>query len=263
MKNKIATNRILSLFEKKPKNILSIYYTAGFPKLESTVNIAQYLQEGGADMIEIGIPFSDPVADGQTIQASNKTALDNGMTLKLLFEQLSTLRSKVTIPVILMGYINPVIQYGVEKFCMQCEACGVDGLILPDLPIDVYLREYKALFNQYGLKNTFLITPQTAEARIRQIDEGSDGFIYMVSSASTTGAKNAFGEEQREYFTRIQQMKLKSPTLVGFGISNHSTFNEASSFSQGAIIGSAFINLIGESTNLKKDINTFIQNIRG
>lgn len=263
MKNEIATNRITSLFEKKSKNILSIYYTAGFPKLESTVDMAQYLQEGGADMIEIGIPFSDPVADGPTIQASNKTALDNGMTLKLLFEQLSTLRQKVTIPVILMGYINPVIQYGVEKFCMQCEACGIDGLILPDLPIDVYLNEYKALFNQYDLKNTFLITPQTTESRIRQIDEGSDGFIYMVSSASTTGAKNAFGEEQREYFERIQSMKLKSPTLVGFGISNHSTFSEASSFSQGAIIGSAFINLIGKSTNLKEDINTFIQNIRG
>ncbi|MTI21122.1 tryptophan synthase subunit alpha [Fulvivirga sp. RKSG066] len=256
-------NRITKLFNEKEKDVLSIYYTAGFPMLESTLEIAQHIEEGGADMIEIGIPFSDPVADGPTIQESNKQALDNGMTLKLLFEQLSSLREQVNIPVILMGYINPVLQFGFEDFCKKCEECGVDGLIFPDLPISVYENEYKAICEQYGLKNTFLITPQTSEQRIRQIDENSDGFIYMVSSASTTGAKTQVESEQESYFQRIKDMQLKSPTLVGFGISNHETFKAASKNSRGAIIGSAFINVLSQNADLKNDIKNFINQVKG
>jgi len=256
-------NRIDKLFKDKGTDILSIYFTAGFPKVDKTVEIAQYLDDAGADMIEIGIPFSDPVADGPTIQASNKKALDNGMTLELLFEQLSVLRDKVSIPVILMGYVNPVLQYGIERFCQNCKRCGIDGLILPDLPIDVYINEFKPICGASDLKNTFLITPQTSEERIRQIDQNSDGFIYMVSSASTTGAKDQFSNGQETYFQRVKGMQLKSPTLVGFGVSNNETFKVSSKHSNGAIIGSAFINVLSESKDLKTDINQFIKQVRG
>jgi len=255
-------NRIDKLFKEKEGRILSIYFTAGFPELKDTLGIAEKLENAGADMIEIGIPFSDPIADGPTIQESNKKALDNGMTINLLFEQLEKLRETVSIPVILMGYINPVLQYGFEQFCKKCEACGIDGLILPDLPIDVYASEYKDTCEKYGLHNVFLITPQTSEKRIRQIDNETHGFIYMVSSASTTGAQDSFGDKQTTYFKRIKQMKLSNPTLVGFGISNSQTFMSACENSNGAIIGSAFIKLLASSKDLTKDINSFIKEIK-
>lgn len=261
--NTKVINRINELFELKKSAILSVYYTAGFPRLHDTLNIARYLEAAGADLIEIGIPFSDPVADGPTIQHSNKKALDNGMTLKLLFDQLEELRKHVQIPVILMGYINPVIQFGVENFCKACEKSGVDGLILPDLPIKEYVADYKNMFEAYGLKNVFLITPQTTELRIREIDEHSDAFIYMVSSASTTGAKTHVVQDQVKYFQRVNSMKLKNPTLVGFGISNRETFQTAVQYSSGAIIGSAFINLLDKSANLEEDIKSFVREIKG
>lgn len=256
-------NRIEQLFEKRKGRILSVYFTAGFPKLNDTLPIMRYLQEAGADIIEVGIPFSDPVADGPTIQESNKQALDNGITLKMLFHQLATMRKEITVPVILMGYINPVIQYGVEAFCRSCKEVGVDGVILPDLPMQEYLDEYKTTFESYGILNIFLITPQTADSRIKVIDGNSNGFIYMVSSASTTGAKGGITDEQIRYFSRIQAMKLKNPTLIGFGISDNETFEQACSHASGAIIGSAFINVLRNAKDLKSDISAFIKSVKG
>lgn len=255
-------NRIINLFTDKKHNILSVFYTAGFPKLNDTIKIAQYLEEGGADIIEIGVPFSDPVADGPTIQESNKVALDNGMNLHLLLDQVKEIRKTVTIPIILMGYINPVMQYGIEKFCEDASAAGVDGLILPDLPMDEYLNGYKDLFETHGLSNTFLISPTTSEQRIRRIDSVTNGFIYAVSASSTTGAKGDFTKEQVDYFKKLKSMKLTNPILIGFGISNHATFSTASSYGSGAIVGSAFINLIKDSSNLKEDINRFVKSLK-
>ncbi|MEC7262216.1 MAG: tryptophan synthase subunit alpha [Bacteroidota bacterium] len=233
-------NRIKQKLQED-KKILSIYFTAGYPKLDDTVKIIQDLEQNGVDLIEIGLPFSDPLADGPTIQASSTAALKNGMTTALLFEQLKDIRKTVSIPLILMGYFNPVLQYGVEAFCQKCEEIGIDGLILPDLPLDVYQKEYETLFKKHGLINVFLITPQTSDTRIRAIDDASEGFIYMVSSASTTGTKEGFGTEQSTYFERIAAMDLKNPQIVGFGISNAQTFQQATLHTKGAIIGSAFI----------------------
>ncbi|MEM7106930.1 MAG: tryptophan synthase subunit alpha [Bacteroidota bacterium] len=255
-------NRINQLFENKQERILSVYYSAGFPALDDTLHVAVELEKAGADMIEIGIPFSDPIADGPTIQQSNKAALDNGMTLELLFQQIKVLREQVSVPVLLMGYVNPVLQYGVDKFCASCKEAGVDGLILPDLPMFEFLVEYQSKFDQYGLKNIFLITPQTSDERIRQVDEHSNSFIYMVSTSSTTGAKDSFGDEQAVYFERVKSLDLVNPTLVGFGISNKATFEQACAHSNGAIIGSAFIKLIGSSSDLKSDIHQFVKNIK-
>ena len=255
-------NRIGSLFATKGQNVLSVYYSAGFPHLGDTMNIARWLQEAGADMIEIGMPFSDPIADGPTIQDSNKKALDNGMSIRLLFDQLASLRQEVDIPVILMGYFNPIVQYGVEAFCAKCEEVGIDGLILPDLPMSEYLEEYQDIFERHGLFNIFLITPQTREARIREIDRHSKGFIYMVSSASVTGARSNISEEQTAYFDRVNGMKLKNPTLIGFGISNKETFGQACRHAAGAIIGSAFIKILDSSRNLEKDIKSYIASIK-
>jgi tryptophan synthase alpha chain len=255
-------NRIEKLFEEKKGNILSIYFTAGYPALTDTVNIVKYLEEAGADLVEIGIPFSDPVADGPTIQASNQQALENGMTMKLLFEQLSEIRNEVKLPIILMGYLNPVIQFGIENFCRKCEQCGIDGMILPDLPLQEYLDEYKGLFESFGLLNTFLISPQTSLERIKLIDESTKGFIYMVSSAAITGAKKGISEEQVHYFKRMKSMNLKNPTLVGFGISDHESFSKASEYSSGAIIGSAFINLLKNSQDMKEEITGFVRMIK-
>lgn len=258
-----TANRLESLFASK-SNILNIYFTAGFPQLNDTVRIIKALTRAGVDMIEIGMPFSDPLADGPTIQQSSQQALNNGMTLRLLFEQLSNIRQYTDVPLLLMGYLNPVIQFGVENFCRAAQAVGIDGLILPDLPMHEYLSEYKPIFEHYGLSNIFLMTPQTAEARIRQIDELSqNGFIYMVSAASTTGAKQGFSDEQRSYFERIAAMQLKSPRLIGFGISDKATFAEACRYAHGAIIGSAFINLLGKSTDLEADIAHFVVSLRG
>ena len=200
---------------RESKKLLSIYFTAGYPNLNDTVTIIQDLEESGVDMIEIGLPFSDPLADGPTIQASSTQALKNGMTTTLLFEQLKDIRNTVTIPLIIMGYFNPILQYGVEAFCEKCQEIGIDGLIIPDLPVEVYHEEYKAIFDKYGIINVFLITPQTSDERIKYIDSISNGFIYMVSSSSTTGAKVGFGEEQTNYFKRIANMNLNNPQIVG------------------------------------------------
>ena len=251
-------NRINQKLQEN-KKIVSIYFTAGFPLLEDTVSIIEKLQRAGVDMIEIGLPFSDPLADGPTIQGSSTIALKNGMTTHKLFEQLKDIRKTVSIPLIIMGYFNPVLQYGVETFCAKCAETGIDGLIIPDLPVDVYNEEYRTIFERYGLVNIFLITPQTSEERIRYIDSVSNGFIYMVSSASTTGAKSGFGTEQTDYFKRIANMQLKNQQIVGFGISNKETFEQATQFTKGAIIGSAFIKHLSQYG--VQNINEFITEI--
>ncbi len=252
-------NRI-KLKLQENKKLLSIYFTAGFPKLNDTVDILHALQESGVDMVEIGLPFSDPLADGPTIQESSTQALHNGMTSDKLFDQLKDIRKTIHIPLVIMGYFNPMMQYGVEKFCQKCQEIGIDGLIIPDLPVDVYEENYKSLFDRYGLANIFLITPQTSEQRIRFIDSVSDGFIYMVSSASVTGAKGSFGEVQKQYFERIASMNLKNPQIVGFGISNRETYQQATTFAKGAIIGSAFIKFLKENDLV--EIGTFVNAIR-
>ena len=226
---------------QEDKKLLSIYFTAGYPNIDDTVSIIQGLEKNGVDMIEIGLPFSDPLADGPTIQASSTQALKNGMTTEVLFKQLKDIRKLVTIPLIIMGYFNPMLQYGVEGFCKKCKEIGIDGLIIPDLPVDVYHDDYKATFDKYGLINVLLITPQTSDQRIRYIDSISNGFIYMVSSASTTGTQTGFGDEQTQYFKRIAKMNLKNPQIIGFGISNNETFTQATKYAKGAIIGSAFV----------------------
>lgn len=257
-------NRITELLKRKNKDLLSVFYTAGFPELDSTVPIARFLDEAGADIIEIGIPFSDPVADGPTIQQSNKAALHNGMNLKLLLEQVREIRkTKTGIPVILMGYFNPVMQYGVEKFAEDASLAGVDGVIIPDMPLEEYDEHYKNIFTRTDLSNTFLVSPTTSEERIRKIDAASCGFIYAVSASSTTGARENFTEDQITYFKRLKNMKLKNPFLIGFGISNHETFMTASRYGNGAIIGSAFIHLLRDSKDHQKDISRFIQSLRG
>jgi tryptophan synthase alpha chain len=244
---------------KEDQKLLSIYFTAGYPNTDDTVTIIQNLEKSGVGMIEIGLPFSDPLADGPTIQASSTEALKNGMTSELLFEQLKDIRKTVSIPLIIMGYFNPMFQYGVEAFCKKCQEIGIDGLIIPDLPVDVYHDNYKAIFEKYGLRNVLLITPHTSDGRIRYIDSVSDGFIYMVSSASTTGAKVGFGDTQTEYFERIANMNLKNPQIVGFGISNNETFTQATKYAKGAIIGSAFVKHV---TNEGVDtIDSFVNSI--
>lgn len=252
-------NRINQKLQEN-KKLLSIYFTAGFPNLNDTVEILENLEKSGVDMVEIGLPFSDPLADGPTIQASSTQALENGMTTENLFEQLKDIRQTVSIPLLIMGYFNPILQYGVEKFCQKCAEIGIDGLIIPDLPIDVYVENHQSMFEQHNLVNVFLITPQTSEKRIRYIDEISNGFIYMVSSASVTGAKNEFGEVQQNYFQRIQSMSLKTPQIIGFGISNSSTFQVATKYASGAIIGSAFVKNLKEKG--VKYISEFVQDIR-
>lgn len=231
---------------QKPGKLLSIYFSAGHPQRDDTLPILTALQDAGVDMVEIGLPFSDPLADGPIIQESATQALKNGMTTARLFDQLRDVRQTIHLPLVLMGYFNPILQYGVEAFCRQCAAVGIDGLIIPDLPVDVYHEQYQSLFEQYGLYNMFLISPQTSEARIRYIDSVSKGFIYMVSSASVTGAQKTFGDAQQAYFERIAKMALQTPQLVGFGISNAATFQAATTHAKGAIIGSAFIQFLNE-----------------
>lgn len=233
-------NRIQAKLQED-KKLLSIYFTAGYPSLNDTITTIENLENNGVDMIEIGLPFSDPLADGPTIQASSTQALHNGMTSTVLFDQLKDIRKTVSIPLVLMGYFNPMLQFGVEAFCKKCQEVGIDGLIIPDLPVEVYNEEYKAIFERYGLLNIFLITPQTSESRIRYMDSISEGFIYMVSSASTTGSQSGFGNEQTDYFKRIADLQLTNPQIIGFGISDHETFSQATHYAKGAIIGSAFI----------------------
>ena len=236
-------NRINKVFNKK-KNLLSIYFTAGFPDINDTLKIIKELDKSQVDMIEIGLPFSDPLADGPTIQKSSEKALSNGMTTNLLFDQLKDLRKVSDIPVVIMGYFNPILQYGIEKFCSNCKDVGIDGLIIPDLPADIFKKNYKIIFEKYKLNMMFLITPQTSNERINLIDDLSKGFIYMVSSYSVTGAKDSFDKYQIEYFKRIKKLNLSNPFLIGFGISNKKTFQSACQNSNGAIIGSAYIKYI-------------------
>ncbi|TDI70774.1 MAG: tryptophan synthase subunit alpha [Bacteroidetes bacterium] len=259
---KLSNHRIVDLIEKNNRGILSIYFTAGYPNLEDTMAIALHLQKSGADLIEIGIPYSDPVADGPTIQESNQRALENGMDLELLMAQLKSTRADIDIPIILMGYFNPILQYGVERFCADCQQRGIDGLIIPDLPVQEYLTHYQHIFKQHDLHNIFLITPQTSEARIRWIDENSESFIYAVSDSSITGAKRDINDRQIAYFERLQSMKLKHPFIIGFGISDQKTFNLACKFAKGAIIGSAFINVLREATDLEPAIHQFVQSVK-
>jgi len=252
-------NRINQKIQEN-KKLLSLYYTAGYPTLNDTIPILKQLQDSGVDMVEIGLPFSDPLADGPTIQESSTKALHNGMTTDILFEQLRDVRKTINIPLILMGYFNPMLQYGVERFCAKCAEIGIDGIIMPDLPLAEWKTDYKAIYERYGLINIFLITPQTSEARIQQIDNASDGFIYMVSSASTTGAQSGFRQIQNDYFERIAQMNLKNPQIVGFGISNAVTFQAATQYQKGAIIGSAFIKHIkAQGAN---SVEEFVRSIR-
>ena len=254
-------NRINKLFQEKKGKVLSVYFTAGYPNLEDTVPVIQELVKNGVDLIEIGMPFSDPVADGPVIQHSSLIALQNGMSIRKLFEQLKAIRQSVEIPLILMGYINPVLQYGVEAFCQKCNEIGIDGLIIPDLPMDVYEEEFKSTFEPNNLHNIFLITPQTSDERLRKIDEVSTGFIYMVSSNATTGAKTSVSEFQNQYFERVNSFGLKNPRLIGFGISNAETFANACEYASGAIIGSAFVKVLEGAGALEQKVSDFIHSI--
>ena len=253
-------NRLTRLFAKKNENLLNVYFTAGFPELESTGIILRTLEKAGADIVEIGMPYSDPMADGPTIQQSNTVALKNGMSIRQLFTQLESVQ--VDLPIILMGYLNPVMQYGIEKFCAEAARVGVDGLILPDLPLHDFEEIYRPIFEQYNLSIIFLVTPQTSEDRIRRIDNLTNSFIYLVSSASTTGNKVDGDEKQIKYFERIKDMQLRNPKLIGFGISDHDSFALACRYAEGAIIGSAFIKKIQEANNLENNIEQFIQELK-
>jgi tryptophan synthase alpha chain len=254
-------NRINKLFQEKKGQILSVYFTAGYPNLEDTIPMIQELVKNGVDLIEIGMPFSDPVADGPVIQHSSLIALQNGMSIRKLFDQLKDIRKKVEIPLILMGYINPVLQYGVVAFCQKCKEVGIDGLIIPDLPMDVYKEEFQSVFGANNLHNIFLITPQTSDERLRVIDDISTGFIYMVSSNSTTGAKTSVSDFQKQYFERVNSLHLKNPRLIGFGISNAETFANACHYANGAIIGSAFVKALDGPEPLAQKVSGFINTI--
>lgn len=254
-------NRIENLFLKEKKEILSLFFMAGYPQLQDTEVILETLQEEAIDIVEIGIPFSDPLADGEVIQSAGQQALKNGMNLKLLFQQLKDFQPKrKNMAWVMMGYLNPILQFGMEDFCKSCKDGGVDGVIIPDLPLEEYVDHYQHLFEKYDLCFIPMITPQTSEMRIRNIDKVAKGFIYVVSSASTTGS--VLKNKQENYFERIKSMGLKNPLMVGFGISDRSSFRIACQYSNGAIIGSAFIRAIHQSDDLKKDIHTFIKTIR-
>lgn len=255
-------NRINKLFINKKENILSVYFTAGYPEINDTVTIIQELVRNGVDLIEIGMPFSDPVADGPVIQQSSLIALQNGMSVKILLNQLKDIREKVDIPLILMGYINPILQYGFENFCIECNKIGIDGLIIPDLPMDVYIEEYKEVLDRNKLHNILLITPQTDDERLALIDQNSSGFIYMVSSNSTTGSKSTISEFQNSYFERIKSKGLKSPCLIGFGISNAETFAHACKYAHGAIIGTAFVKSLESNQTIEEKVKNFVFSIK-
>ena len=255
-------NRIDQLFANKNNNVLSIYFTAGYPSLNDTVPVLQALEKNGVDVVEIGIPFSDPMADGSVIQASGTQALKNGMTLRELFRQLTDVRDKVSIPLVLMGYLNPIMRFGFENFCAEAARCGIDGVIIPDLPFADYQNEYKAIAEKYGIHMIMLITPETSEERIRMIDQNTRGFIYMVSSASVTGSKSAFGDENLSYFRRVNAMNLNNPRLIGFGISNKVTFDAACENASGAIIGSRFVTLLGSEPSVGEAVKKLLDLIK-
>jgi tryptophan synthase alpha chain len=253
-------SRIQELFTKKKHKVLNVYCTAGYPELNSTVPVMKALQENGADLIELGMPYSDPLADGPVIQASGSKALENGMTIKVLFDQLKDVRNEINIPVILMGYMNPVLQYGFDKFCADAAKAGVDGLILPDLPEFEFENEYGAIIKKYGLDFIFLVTPETSEERIKKLDSLSSGFLYAVSSSATTGKDKDFNAVEK-YLQRLQAMELKNPVLVGFGIKDKETFQSACKYANGAIIGTAYIKMLEETKDIAGGTKSFLQNI--
>ena len=255
-------NRINSLFQTKPSGILSIYFCAGHPTLGNTCDVIRSLQQNGIDMIEVGIPFSDPMADGPVIQDAATQALRNGMTLRTLFSQLDGIRNDVTIPLILMGYLNPILHFGFEDFCKECVRVGIDGMIIPDLPFDDYLKDYKPIADRYDLRIIMLITPETSDERIRLIDSHTDGFIYMVSSAATTGAQHEFDAAKQAYFSRINAMNLRNPRMIGFGISNRQTLEAAQQNASGAIIGSKFVSLLQQNPSPNDAIRQLLEALK-
>lgn len=256
------TNKLTNLFKQRQTGILNMYCTAGYPQLNSTVDVINALQNSGADIIELGIPYSDPIADGPVIQQSNMQALANGISLPVIFEQLNSIKENIQVPIILMGYMNPVLQYGIEKFCEDAEAAGVAGIILPDLPMYEFEIQYQQLFLRHSLCFIFLVTPETSEERIRQIDKLNTGFIYAVSSSSTTGSDKTISGET-SYFKKLQDMKLINPVLVGFGIKDKKTFDDACAYTNGAIIGSAYINVLKSTTNIYLSTKEFINTVKG
>ena len=253
--------RLNKLFESKKDNLLSIYFTAGYPELNTTLDIAEALEKAGVDFLEIGFPYSDPVADGPTIQRSSEKALENGMNLNQLFEELKDLRKRVSIPILLMGYVNPMVQYGIERFCKKAAEVGVDGVIVPDLPMYEYENLYSKHFIENGLSNIFLVTPQTSEERIRKIDGLTNSFIYLLSSSSITGKNLKVSNAIEDYYKRVKAMQLKNPAVIGFGISNNETFNKACEYARGAIVGSAFVKFL-ETENYSERIPDFVKSIR-
>ncbi|MBI3883568.1 MAG: tryptophan synthase subunit alpha [Sphingobacteriales bacterium] len=255
-------SKIETLFKQKNNNVLNVYCTAGYPNLDSTISVMQSLQQYGANLIELGMPYSDPLADGEVIQQSGALALENGMTIKVLFEQLKDVKKSVSVPIILMGYMNPVLQYGFENFCKKAAEVGVDGLILPDLPIYEFETEFGSIIKKYGLDFIFLVTPETSEERIREIDVLSTGFIYAVSSSSTTGNNKAIAD-QEPYFKKLQSLKLNNPILVGFGIKDKATFTAACKYTNGAIIGSAYIKALSNNTDVNVSTKEFLHQVLG
>ncbi|MFT6333353.1 MAG: tryptophan synthase alpha chain [Saprospiraceae bacterium] len=260
---KINLNRIRQIIETKGKNILNVYFTAGYPTLDSIVPIIKSLEDSGADIIELGMPYSDPLADGLTIQQSSEKALANGLNLKNLFESIAEARKTCSIPIIMMGYFNQLLQYGVEDFLALAQKNGVDGMIIPDLPMEIYKRDYQALFSTYRMGMSFLITPMTSDVRIQLADELSDAFIYMVSQSSITGKKGDISAHQKDYFERINNMKLQSPRLIGFGIHDNETYRTACNYSHGAIIGSAYIRALKDCKDVSSVTKEFVSSIRG
>ena len=254
-------NRLNKLFSSGKDHLLSIYFTAGYPALNTTVDIAEALEKAGVDFLEVGFPYSDPVADGPTIQHSSQVALENGMNLNQLFEELKDIRQRVSIPILLMGYVNPMVQYGVERFCKKAAEVGVDGVIVPDLPMYEYENLYARSFKDNNLSNIFLVTPQTSEERISKIDGLSDSFIYLLSSSSITGKNLEVSNSIEDYYKRVKSMELKNPAIIGFGISNTETFDKACEYAQGAIVGSAFVKFLGTENYLER-IPEFIRSIR-
>ena len=256
-------NRIDQLFSSPKRDLLSVYFCAGHPALDSTVPTLESLQAHGVDLVEVGIPFSDPMADGPVIQSASTKALRNGMTLRLLFRQLEGVRERgITLPLLLMGYLNPILQYGFENFCRDCRKCGIDGMIIPDLPFREYEESFRSTAEAHDLRAVMLITPETSEERVRQIDRSASGFLYMVSSAATTGAQKEFGEASLDYFRRIEAMKLRNPRLIGFGISNKATFSAACAYARGGIVGSRFVSLLDEMGNPDRAVERLLEDLK-